>query len=374
MAILHISNGFAESKVHSNLARALDKFGIEQIVYCPVREEHLLGKNQFDCKHVRFVYSNCIKSWYKYVYFYKEWKLYRDLKLNVDFSEIGFIHAHTLFSDGGLAYKAHNEFGIPYAVAIRNTDVNYFLRLMKHTYSYGRKILQNAERVIFISEGLKNLFEESTFCKSIYDNIKDKFVVQPNGIEDYWHEHISHESHRGHDVLYVGDFTPNKNVGRLVEAVKRVRDVPGYQDCRLVIIGGGRDRNREVEGLIKRNVVFVQYLGKIHEKDRLLDVMKSSALFAMPSITETFGLVYLEALSQNLPVIYTKRQGIDGFFDESVGFSVNPYSIDEISNAIVRILETPQFFNNKNVDFNEFRWDVIAERYKTMYDIYMLQK
>ena len=62
MRILHISNGFADSKVHSNLTRALDDLGLEQTVYCPVREERLLGKNQFDGKHVSFVYSFCIKS------------------------------------------------------------------------------------------------------------------------------------------------------------------------------------------------------------------------------------------------------------------------------------------------------------------------
>ena len=371
MKILHISNGFAESKVHSNLTRALDSYGIEQTVYCPVREGRLLGKNQFDSNHVKFVYSNCIKSWYRFVYFYKERKLYQDLKRNINLSDIDFIHAHTMFSDGGLAYKAHKELGIPYAVAIRNTDVNYFLRLMRHTYPYGRKILQNADMIFFISEGLKMLFEESMFCKSIYESIKDKFVVQPNGIEDYWHEHISHDSHTGHDVLYIGDFTPNKNVGRLIEAVKRVRTLSNYQDCRLVIVGGGRDKNGEVEALINENSVFVEYLGKIYDKNRLLEVMKSSAVFAMPSITETFGLVYLESLSQNLPVIYTKKQGIDGFFDESVGLSVNPHSVEDISNAIIRIFKNPLDFNNRNVVFNGFKWDEIAKRYKLIYDSYL---
>lgn len=372
MRILHISNGFAESKVHSNLARSLDRLDLEQTVYCPVREERLIGKNQFISTHVNFVYSNCIRPWYKYVYFYKERMLYRDMKKNINLSDIGFIHAHTMFSDGGLAYKAHKEFGIPYAVAVRNTDVNYFLRLMRHTYSYGRKILQNAERIYFISEGLKKLFEESKFCKSIYDSIKDKFVVQPNGIEDYWLEHISHEIHIGHDVLYIGDFTPNKNVGRLVAAIKRVRSMSDYQDCRLVIVGGGRDKNGKVERLIKENALFIKYLGKVYDKDILSETMKSCAVFAMPSITETFGLVYLESLTQNLPVIYTKKQGIDGLFDDSVGLSVNPHSVEEISNAITRIFKTPKYFNNRNVDFNVFKWDEIATRYKSIYDSYLM--
>jgi len=370
MKILHIANDFAGSRVHCNLTKTLDQGGVDQIIYCPVRHNNLIGGNQFESDHTEFVYSNCIKSWYKYVYFFKELKLYHDLKRNVDLSNIVFIHAHTMFSDGGLAYKAHQEFGIKYAVAIRNTDVNDYLRLMKHIYPYGRNILLHAEKIYFISVGLKDLFEESSFCKSIYDKIKDKIVVQPNGIEDYWHENIIHANHSGHNVLYIGDFTPNKNVARLIEAVKKVRIRSGLKDCRLIIVGGGRDKDGEIEGLIKNNSDFVEYMGKIYDKDKLAEIMRSSAVFAMPSITETFGLVYLEALSQNLPVIYTKRQGIDGLFDESVGVAVNPFSIDDISNAIIRILNNSNFYNNKKVDFAAFKWNKIAEHYKIMYNEY----
>lgn len=370
MRVLHITNDFAGSKVHCNLAKALDKEGLEQVVYCPVRNKKLLGGNQFEGNQIEFVYSNCIKSWYKYVYYFKERKLYHDLKKHVDLLRVDFIHAHTLFSDGGLAYKAHKEFGIKYAVTIRNTDINYFMRLMKHTFPYGRKILVNAEKIYFISVGLKKLFEKSSLCESIYEDIKDKFVVQPNGIDDYWHKHINQTGHTGHVILYIGEFTPNKNVGRLIEAVKKVRAVSGLQDCRLILIGGGRDKNGEVEALIKDSSEFVEYLGKIYDKDRLLKIMRTCAVFAMPSITETFGLVYIEALSQNLPVIYTKNQGIDGMFDKSIGLSVNPHSVDDIGEAITRILEVPQAYNNMKVDFTQFKWDKIAKRYRAMYHEY----
>lgn len=45
MKILHICNGFAGSKVHSNLSKYLDSIGVEQVIYCPVREEVLVGSN-----------------------------------------------------------------------------------------------------------------------------------------------------------------------------------------------------------------------------------------------------------------------------------------------------------------------------------------
>ncbi len=367
MILLHISNGFANSKVHSNLAKSLDKLGIGQIVYCPVRSRDLIGGNQFDGDNIEFVYSNSIKSWYKFVYFYKERKLFKDLKRKVDLSKVDCIHAHTLFSDGGLAYKAHKEYGTKYVVALRNTDVNLYLRLMKHTYPIGREILIHAERIIFISPALKQLFEKSSFCLPIYEQIKNKIIVLPNGVDCYWLEHIYRTNHIGHNILYIGDFTPNKNVCRLINAVKVVREEQQFKDCQLIIVGGGHDKNNSTQLNIEQNNDFVKYLGKIYDKSEIADIMKSCAIFAMPSITETFGLVYIEALSQNLPIIYTKGQGVDGLFDNSVGVSVNPYSEESIVSAIKVILSNSKIYNNRSVDFSAFNWDLIAKKYESIY-------
>lgn len=372
MNILHICNGFCGSKVHGNLARKLDELDVKQIVYCPVREERLLGKNQFEGKHIEFSYSYSIRSWYKFVYFYKGWKLYKDLKNLVDLKKVDMIHAHTLFSDGILALKAHKEYGIKYSIAVRNTDLNDYMRVMKHTFGVGREIVKNAEQVFFISAGIKKQFEESSFIRPIINQVKDKFVLQPNGIDDYWHQHISYEERTGHDVLYVGDFSANKNVVRLAEAILELRKEKGFEDVRLIIVGGevkggARKNDGKTQAMIDANPDAIKALGKIYDKDKLSEVMRSCSMFAMPSITETFGLVYLEALSQNLPVVFTKGQGIDGMFDASVGERVDPLDVQDIRDAIKKILSHPEDYNNSTVKFSDFNWQVIAKKYLQCY-------
>lgn len=294
------------------------------------------------------------------------------MKKNVDIRSIDLIHAHTLFSDGFLAYKAYMEFGIPYVVAVRNTDVNDFIRLMKHCYYAGRKILLNAEKIYFISSALQEKLAKSNFVKPILDKVKDKFVLQPNGIDDYWHGHISHDERKGHDVLYVGDFSANKNVVRLAEAVLGLRKEDGFNDLRLKIVGGevkggGRRNDGKTQSMIDAYPDAIMSLGKIYDKDILSEVMHSCSVFAMPSIYETFGLVYLEALSQNLPVIYTNGQGIDGLFDDTVGIGVNPLSVEDIKDAIKIILQNNSKYGNKNVHFEDFDWSEIAGKYISMY-------
>lgn len=368
MNVLHICNGYADSKVHSNLTKVLDNLGIIQTVYCPVREARFLGCNQFEGKNIEFIYSLCIKPWYKYVYQYKRWKLYRDMKSVIELSKFDIIHAPTLFSDGGLALKTYKEFGIPYVVAVRNTDVNIFIKKLKHTHYIGREIALCAQKIFFISKGEMDEFVTSDFVRPILSQIKSKIILQPNGVESYWLHHISKEQRIGHKILYIGDFSPNKNICRLIEAIKLLRENVKYADLKLVIVGGGKEKNTSTRRMIESNSEFIEYLGKIYEKDKLVEIMRQCSLFAMPSIHETFGLVYIEALSQNLPIIYSKGQGVDGLFDRTIGERVNALSIDEICDAIYRILEEPSNYSNGNVDFTVFDWNMIANNYKKYYE------
>lgn len=368
MNILHIANGFARSKVHSNLVKRLDEMGFNQTVYCPVRTKWELGGNKFDARNTKFVYNCCIKPWYKFVYHYKAKVLYRDMKKRIDLSQFNIIHAPTLFSDGALAYKAYKEYGTPYVIAVRSADTCDFIgRGMYHTWSLGRKIVLNAKQIYFISVAGKTQFENSKFARPILHEIKDRCIVRPNGIDDVWLQNIIPAVQPSRKICYVGTFLPRKNVTRLINAVSSLRQKEGYGDVTLNIIGGGDDQNGAVKNLIERNSHFIEYSGRITDKQELIQKMRQSAMFAMPSWTETFGLVYVEALTQGLPVVYSKNDGIDGFFDSSVGIAVNPFSESDILHAIKTILDHPHSYGNSKVDFNTFNWHKISSNYAADY-------
>lgn len=365
MKILQISNDFAGSKVHSNLFQHLDAQGIEQVVYCPIRDPKLFDSNKFEGQYTDFIYSFIIKPWYKFLYHYKRRVLYQDMKNKVDLKSIDLIHAATLFSDGGLAYKAYKEFHVPYVIAVRNTDINDFAKLQPHTWVSGRKILLSAQKIYFISKALQNEFEQLRFVQPILQQIKSKMVLRPNGVESYWLDHIQTSSTVGDDILYIGDFSANKNVLKLIEAIKEVKLEPAYKNLHLTIIGGGKENGNTVSDVIQ-NEDFISYLGKIYDKDKIRDVMRRHALFAMPSIHETFGLVYIESLSQNLPVIYSKGQGIDQLFNNDkfpIGVGVDAKSTKSIKEAIITILKNRQRYSNKQIEFSRFDWKSIAASY-----------
>lgn len=369
MKILHIASDFSNTKVHSNLVRELDGLGVEQVVFNPIRtiRRDTIGKNEFPAQHTQFVYAVVVKPFHHYMYHVKQHCLFKALQKRVDVADINLTHAATLMTDGGVAYKLYKKYNIPYVVSLRNTDINGFLDKMPHTWHDARKILLNAKRIFFISQGLKEKFENHRVIKSILPQIEDKFVLMPNGIDDYFISNVRKDKRTGHGIIYIGDFSNNKNVLRLGKAVLQLREEKGLEDVKLTLVGGGCNEDDSVENLINNNPDVFNYVGKVYDKTKLCELLGANRVFAMPSINETFGLVYLEALSQNLPVLYTKGQGIDGLFDDTIGVGVNPLSISEIKEALKNMLLNTDKYSNNCIDFNAFKWATIAEKYREHY-------
>lgn len=366
MNVLHICNDFCGSKVHRSLYAALDQKGIKQTVYTYYRHPDLGGKNIFDANDTKFVYSNILRFYHRILYALKIRTVYRNLDYNIDLSLFDAIHATTLFSDGAVAYRIYKCYNIPYIVTIRNTDINVFLKYAFYTWSEGRRILLNASKIIFISDILKQRFLNHVAIKDIAHKISDRILVQPNGIDDYWIDHVRNEKNNSNNVLYVGKFDQNKNVLRLIKAILKIKEY--IPDIHLDLVGGKGHQEKKIIKLVKKYPDILFYYGEIFDKERLQDVYARNSVFAMPSIHETFGLVYLEALSQNLSILYTRNEGVDGLFDIKVGEAVNPTSIDEIAKALLMILNNRDaYVDNAKINFDSYRWTTIADLYMSLY-------
>lgn len=364
MKLLHINNGYVGSKVHANLMRELDGIGIEQTLYCPIRDVSHDGLNRIEADKLDFIYSYCIKKWHRFFYNWKAKTIFSDLESKVNIANYTIIHAATLFSDGAIAYKAFKKYGIPYVIAVRSVDTSDFIEnRMYHTWPLGKKIVRNAKFIYFISQAGMDRFTRSEFAKPLLNEIKEKLVLRPNGIDKSWLNNINTEPTEGRTVCYIGTFMKRKNVDRLINAIKKLRTIEGYNDVKLKIIGGGYSEDGSTDELVNSNLEFIEYEGRINDMNIIRTKMKECALFAMPSFTETFGLVYIEALSQNLPVVYTQNDGIDGLFDNTVGIGADPMSVVSIMNAIKRILDHRDYYGNRNINFNTFSWTNIATLY-----------
>lgn len=367
MHILHISNGFSNSKVHVNLCKKLGENSIEQTVYCPVRSVKEMGKNAVDIKNTVVLYDLVIRPYHRYAYHFKCHAVFNSLKQKVNLKTVDLCHASTLFTDGGVAYKVFKKFNIPYIVAVRSTDVNVFLNKAPNTWPSAKKTLLNASKIIFVSPALKEKFCKHKYIASFLAKIEDKMVIMRNGIDDYWIDNVNSEQlQNDHQVLYVGTMIRRKNPLMLIQSILDLRTK--YPDIKLNIIGSTGEDEEAVKEYACQNNDTIVYHGQINNKEDLLKNYRANSLFVLPSVAETFGLVYLEALSQNLPVIYTKGDGVDGFLAENNGVGISYPTPENIKEAITEIFNNWSYYSNSGFEFNQYRWNVIAENYITIYN------
>lgn len=368
LCILHICNDFTGSKVHKSLYQKLDDLGISQYIYTSFRNQMLEGKNYFDAQNTQFVYAPILKLYHRFFFKKKIQDEYIDIQNKIDITKIDCIHATTLFSDGAVALKLKKKYNIPYIVAVRNSDINAFLKYAPHLWNVHRQVLLEASYVIFISPSIQDRLLAHFTIRDIRDKIARKGILLPNGIDDFWRNHV--EKRRvvsNMDVAYIGRFDSNKNVIRLMKAVLGLKKT--IPSIKLNLVGGGGSQEKRVKQYIKRFPDVFSYKGKIFDKMILQKFYLENKIFAMPSKTETFGLVYLEALSQGIPVLYTKNEGIDHLFNVKVGERVNPYSVKEIREALsLLLLKIDNYVMLPKQTFDRFDWKRIALKYSMIYE------
>ena len=369
MRVLHICNDFTGSKVHSNLYQRLDEKVDYQIVYTYFDEKDKKGKNSFSAHNTEIIYDDILSPYLRKIYPLKMWWVYRHLMKRIDPGNIDCIHATTLFSDGGIAYKLFKKYDIPYIVAVRTTDLSIYIDKTKLLWSHGQKILLNASKIVLINKAYKVKLEKLEFSRGIWNKIKEKVIIQPNGIDDYWIKNVSRETKRfNNKICYVGTFIKRKNIPRLIRAIDTLHN--DYPNIHLNLIGGGGEIGYEGE-VIQRMAderPYVSIVGRISDKDKLKELFRENCIFAMPSWAETFGLVYIEALTQNLRLLYAENDGIDGLLD-NVGMAADPYSVDSIAAGLKKLIDNYDTSEgNSSVDFSIFDWNMIADRYVEIYE------
>lgn len=143
---------------------------------------------------------------------------------------------------------------------------------------------------------------------------------------------------RKYAAMYAGKLISRKNVNLIIEAFALVHK---HDSARLLIVGEGPER-------ATLQKIAMQYLGRDRcvftgsvSRDRVLRFMSQSDVFVMPSVNETLGLVYLEAMSQGCIPVGTSGEGIDGIIvNDENGFLVEP-TVECLAGTMARIGAMP---------------------------------
>lgn len=380
MKVLHVNVSAICDKFYLGFFYLLKMRGYEQTVFVPFSDKEYCAEeqtqiiNSYESKDIK-IRLIPIKNKADRLFYHKKIAKYtNELERECKISDYGLLHAHSLYSDGGVAYEIYKEFGIPYIVAVRSTDTGIFMRHFKWLRKYAKYILNNAAKVIFISPDLKRTTIELLYKgqeKDIFWN--DNYEIVPNGVNDFWLEnrYKSRTLRNKNQVrfLQVSRLNKGKNVDKSILAIKELRD-KGI-DAYLYVAGSGREEGNIRELIRKKHLEnYVKLLGFVSDKNDLLNLYRKCDIFLMPAISETFGISYIEALTQGLPVIGVKGTGIGGYFEnKKVGVFIDNPTPGEIVNGVDKIIESYKLLSENAISqIEQFNWKEIIDTYAGLYE------
>lgn len=229
-----------------------------------------------------------------------------------------------------------------------------------------REGFAEADKVVTVSEYTKNKIIEK------HGVDPDKIEVIHNGCD--LHAPMQHppalaelKAQGKHIVFFVGRITLMKGVDHMIRAARKVVD---HNPNVVFVIAGHGDMERQIIEMVgelglSKNVIFAGALWE-EERDRMY---QSADLFVMPSVSEPFGLVPLEALQHGTPSIITKQSGVSEVLSHAL--KVDFWDVDEMANQILSSIKYPvmreQMVKEGRQQLAGISWRNAAEKITSLY-------
>lgn len=211
--------------------------------------------------------------------------------------------------------------------------------------------------------------------KKLIDKIKipeEKIAVIYNGINlDIYKKTNIDEKYSNPTIVTICRLVPYKRVEDLIKAIKILKsDIP---NIRLKVIGKG-PHEEYLKKLSKDLGVIdkIDFLGKINDQQNLIKILKKSHVFALPSITEGFGMVIIEALAAGIPYVSSDIPPIREITNNGIGGSfckTRDYKDLALKIKFLITDETKRIEIMKNVNsyIKQFEWKNITSNLEEYY-------
>lgn len=247
------------------------------------------------------------------------------------------IHAHDWLTIP-VALKAKAASGKPLILHIHATEFDRSANgpINQEVYDLEKEGMEKADMVIAVSNFTKQRLIEKYFIP------EEKIEVVHNGVNtDHYKSAQKYfdELKKGGKkiVLYLGRITIQKGPDYFIQAAARVLE---KDENVIFIIAGTGDMQQEIINksaamAIADHILFTGYLSD----EQIKSIYKSADLYIMPSVSEPFGIVALEALASKTPVIISKQSGASEAIENAL--KVDFWDTDEMANMILAILENP---------------------------------
>jgi phosphatidyl-myo-inositol alpha-mannosyltransferase len=197
-------------------------------------------------------------------------------------------------------------------------------------------------------------------------NLGGKYDVLYNGIEIPTYRDVEPWEKSGPTIFFVGRHEPRKGLAALVDAMQRLP-----KNVTLWVAGIGPQTNSLKA--ITRDDQRIVWLGRISDREKARR-LRAADLFCAPSIEgESFGIVLLEAMAAQTPVVASDLAGYRNVVRRDVDALLPPPGDTEaLANAIQRVLDDKSLAESLRSNGNEraesFSMTHLAEQYVELYE------
>jgi len=257
----------------------------------------------------------------------------------VESESIEVLHVHYAIPHAYAAVSAKKilqgkGYNIPIITTLHGTDIT-LLGNQPSVRSVINYSINESDIVTVVSENLK---KETIKNFKINKEIK----VIPNFIDiNKLNINTKNPSSNTKVLTHISNFRPVK---RVLDVINIFKIIDKNIDCKLFMIGDGPEKV-SAEKLVNEynldNKVF--FLGNMNDIE---EVLIKTDLFLLPSESESFGLVALEAMAYSIPVLTTNKGGITEVVDNNQnGFTINVGNVTLMAEKAITILNNNKIYS-----------------------------
>lgn len=254
-----------------------------------------------------------------------------------NFARLDLFHVHYALPHAISAYLAKNmveDRDVKVITTLHGTDIT-LVGADKSYFPITKFGIHKSDGVTTVSKYLQQLTQQQVGREDI--------EVIPNFVDTtYFQKLPNHDcakqslAPQGEPVLvHISNFRPLK---RIMDVILIFQKVLEKRRVRLVLVGDGPERSMAEKYCRDNNLMnHVLFVGK---QDNLPDLMSCADVLLLPSETESFGLVALEAMSCEVPVVATEVGGLpEVVIHGETGFLAPVGAVDTMAGYCLRILE-----------------------------------
>lgn len=285
--------------------------------------------------------------------------------------QLDLLHVHYAIPHASAAYSAKQilksrDIDLPFITTLHGTDIT----LLGKDKSYQPVIefaINQSDAVTAVSESLK---EDTYRFFKVDKNIKVipnfvDFSLYKNGVDANLRSSFASEDER--IITHISNFRKLKRVDDVIRIFEGIQQ---NISAKLLMVGEGPELEG-VRALAKSKGLEdkIFFLGK---SKRIEQITQISDLFLLPSETESFGLVALEAMASSVPVVSSNVGGLPEVnIEGKTGFLRPVGDIDSMTSAALTILKDEtslnQFKKNALKHAKTFDLDTIVPLYEDLY-------